>query len=245
VSKVGQQVLQLAGLELSPVPVSPLRSSQSAALPHHSGSGPLTTLTQAASLPVGLSAAGLAGTSAGAGVGSSLGSLTQKFVKSSRSWRSGFASTANARTVPTSSSSSSTERLAGSSPPSPQQDGPAGVTGAGVTPAVAAAAAAASGSSAAAMAAVGGLLLSGHSRTPFILRCIGATAEGPGYGGGVGSSSGSSRGGGSGGYPGGVGVDQEGVPGLPELPPSQVYKLSCEYFSRPMLEPQVRGQEGT
>lgn len=39
------------------------------------------------------------------------------------------------------------------------------------------------------------------------------------------------------------GVEQEGAAaGLPELPPSQVYKLSCEYFSRPMLEPQVRGK---
>jgi hypothetical protein len=114
------------------------------------------------------------------------------------------------------------------------------VAGAGGTPVAAAAAAAAGGSSAAAMAAaVGGLLLSGPSRTPFILRCMGPTSP-EGYGGGVGGS-GSSRRGSSSGYLGGVGVDQDGGSGLPELPPSQVYKLSCEYFSRPMLEPQVRG----
>jgi len=126
--------------------------------------------------------------------------------------------------------------------------------------AAAAAAAAGSGSNAAAMGvAAGGVLQAGYSRTPFILRSVtgspghqdfaavragsdGLTA--PAAGGGS-SSRGSSSGYLGGG--GGAGVDQEGVGGggggggLPPLPASQVYKLSCEYFSRPMLEPQVRG----
>lgn len=196
VAKLGKQVLRLAQCELAPLSAVPTPRQS---LNPHVGAYP-SGISPAAQ---GSGAAGH-GSQGNTSVSSSLGSLTQKFVKSSRSWRSGFSATS--KTAPPSASSTPSS----SSPPSPPRD-----------------------------------MQTNYSRQPFILRSTAqqqdsmghassnASQLGPNdYGDGMSDSRLNS---------GQMGVHYAGddVHSKDDLPQSQIFKLSCEYFSRPMLEPMV------
>lgn len=253
-------MLSLAGLDLAPVSaMSTARSAAAAA-----GSNAMTTYplsTSAGSIGAGSAAAAAGGLAGSSGVGSSLGSLTQKFVKSSRSWRSGFSSASSQRLGPVSGGGGLAHGSSSSSPPSPPRaDG-----------------AAAAASNMAAAAALPGLMQAGYCRTPYVLRSTTPPMQqqnsaGPGgidpaaagsagssnylrqqstdnIGLGVNAAADSSSIAGAGGSAGSLapsrssslqypGVDDGG---LPELPASQIVKLSYDAFSRPIIEPMVSG----
>lgn len=262
VAKLGRQVLSLAGLDLAPVAPIPGPRAGSAAAAAGSNNAASYPLSSSAGSTGAGSAQGGGSMAGSGGMGSSLGSLTQKFVKSSRSWRSGFTSTSSQR----GGAAGGTGQGSSGSPPSPSRaDGTVG------------------GGSATAAAGYPVFMQAGFSRNPYILRSTGPplqqqTAAGimaPGMDPAAAAAAGVL---GAASYAGmrqpgsdmGLGVNAaagdvsglthagssassldpsragsmqylagEDVSMLPELPASHIVKMSYDAFSRPMIEPMV------
>lgn len=259
VARLGRRVLGLAQMELAPlvmagVPapsvqrstsggqglgLSPSSSMGGSAGAGSAGMGGYMQTGSAPSMPGVGSGGGIGG-----GVGASLGSLTSKLVKGGRSWRSGFASSTAAGGGMGGSSSSmrpgvstgaaaalaSSASVAGSCSGSPPGS---------PTSREAAAAAAAVAAQAQAFARQQYIL---RSTAPEQQQQYGAGGEG-GDGMSASNLSRMSSGGGLGAggaddsSPRGAAAHSAGSRG--SLPASIVYASACEYFSRPMLEPQA------
>jgi regulator-associated protein of mTOR len=256
VAAYGKKVLQLAGLDLAPPAAAgslrvPVTGSSSGA--YHSQGGSMGSSSGSHPVPGGGAGGsplgggpgvtlGSAGASGGGGhLSASLGSLTSKLVKGAgRNWRSGFSgsmsgttaaapATTSSRAAPGSVSSTPNS----SSPPSPHREWPPVVYGRNPYILRSTNSIAGAGSS--------GSNLQQQPSGSFAVDPHAAAVAGglSGAGGGMQSASSSSLSTFAGEelQPGVVG----GVGSGASLPQSQIFQLSCEYFSRPMLEPMVRG----
>jgi hypothetical protein len=203
-----------------------------------SSSVPLAGGIGSSSAPVG------GGSGSSVSVGASLGSLTSKLVKGAgRNWRSGFTSSgaagggAAARTTPPSISSTPSSS---SSPPSPSREGYA-VVGYSRPPYVLRAASILQdmGGGGSSSSNIHGSYTHQQQQQVQYGSSVGDLADGTSRS--LGQMASSS----SGSLAGGAGFAGEelnpGVAGAVGggLPPSHCYRLSCEYFSRPMLDPQA------
>jgi hypothetical protein len=252
VARLGRRVLGLAQMELAPLVVGSVPAPQV----QRSTSGPGPGLSPSSSVggSLGIGSAGAAGyggagsmpgasvgSTGSAGVGASLGSLTSKLVKGGRSWRSGFASGATAGGGGGAGVGGSAARLPGPPAPAAALGSSASIPGSagGSPPGSPTSRDTASAAAAAAAQATG------FARRQYILRSTAPEQQhldGPEGGlsrlssGAPSGVGGGDDGGGLSPHGGGAGASG-GVRG--SQPSSTVYAASCEYFSRPMLEPQA------
>jgi hypothetical protein len=267
VARLGRRVLALAQMELAPlagVPAPPPPRSASAApgvgLSPGSSLGGSGVYSQSA----GAAGSGLAsaGGNLGSGMGASLGSLTSKLVKGGRSWRSGFAA-AGAGGGGSSGLGGAPGGGGGGGPagaPGGAGGGGPGAGGAGYRGASGAMGSGALSSASSAQpagsasppgspsardaaAAAAAAQVQAFARQQYVLRSTvpeGGQQQQGGYGepdvGGGGGLSRASSGGGA----GPVSLADAAAAGTRgSLPSSWVYAGACDYFSRPMLEPQA------
>jgi hypothetical protein len=254
VARLGRRVLGLAQMELAPlawaaVPApSVTRSASGAAGAGLSPSSSLGGSAGTAGMVYGsggmVGANSLASAGGSSSMGASLGSLTSKLVKGGRSWRSGFA---------TGAVGGGNMGHGGVGGATQRPGGPGGAAAGSAMSSAASMPGSAGGSppgsptgkdAAAAAAAAAAAQMQAFARQQYILRStapeqqqqqqqqqqqMGDAPDGSASGMGRASSGGTQ---GSGG-----GADE--LSGRGGLPPSVVYAAACEYFSRPMLEPQA------